>query len=91
MTPKQLCELLEYIIENNGWQHLYSATRKGRKCFKYLDFSFDTRDGHIWQIHFRANGAFNLTEEKTFKIESDEDIKAIYAFLDEVYTKGDMK
>ena len=85
MTPKQLYELLEYIMENNSWQDLYTnACEKERKCFKYLDMSFDTRDGHIWQIRFREDGAFNLSTEKVFKIESEEDIKAIYAYLDEV-------
>lgn len=85
MNPKQLYNLLEYIMQNNSWQNLYeNACEKKRKCFKYLDLSFDTRDGHIWQIRFREDGAFNLAAEKTFKIESEDDVKAIYEFLDEV-------
>lgn len=86
MTLKKLYELLEYIMEHNSWQHLYeNACEKCRPCFKYIDFSFDTRDGHIWQITFRENGAFNLKESKTFRIENDADIQEIYKFLDTTY------
>lgn len=84
MTPKKLVELLEYIMENNSWQNLYKSAKKKRRCFKYIDFSFDTRDGYIWQIRFREDAMFNMKEDKVFRIESDEDIEAVYAYLDEV-------
>ncbi len=88
MTPDKLIELLNYIMQNNSWQNLYvNACEKHRPCFKYIDFSFDTRDGHIWQITFRENGAFNFKEKKTFRIENENDLKEVYKFLDTVYEK----
>ena len=90
MTLEKLIELLNYIMENNSWKDLYNnACEKCRPCPKYVDFSLDTRDGQIWKITFIENGGkettgFSLKQNKTFRIETDEDIKKIYEFLDSV-------
>jgi hypothetical protein len=83
MTIDQLSDLLKYIMKNNGWEDLYTnSIDKCRICFKYVDISFDTRDGFIWQICFREGVSINKNvEDKVFHIESKEDIKAIYEFL----------
>ena len=88
MTPKQYAELLEYIIQNNGWNKVWeNGVEKGRPCFKYIDATFDSRDGLIWQIVFREDGSLNNLKEKVFHTETEEDIKAIYDFLNTQFKK----
>lgn len=80
MTIKQYAELLEYIFKNNGWnvESFYeNSAERHRRCFKYVDTTFDSRDGKIFKITFR-NGT---TEGKTFRIETEDDIKAVYDWL----------
>ena len=81
MTPMQYAELLEYIAANNCWgAHMYdNQVVRRRRCFKYVDACFDTRDGHIWKVMFREYGG---SEDRLFRIESESDIERIYAFLD---------
>ena len=78
MTPKQLLELLKYIMENNSWNELYDTCSRNRIAIKYTDFSFDSRDGKVWSITFRAMSS----EGKTFRIESQSDIEKVYKWLD---------
>ena len=81
MTPAQYVELLEFIANNNCWGiKMYDCAMRHRRCFKYVNACFDTRDGHIWRIELRVSGA---DKGKIFRIESDEDIEKIYAFLNE--------
>lgn len=79
MTPKQLFELLKYIMENNSWANMYETHKRNRIAIKYTDFSFDSRTGDVWFIKFRAYGGH---EGKTFKIENQADIDRIYKWLD---------
>lgn len=86
MTIKQYTELLEYIFKNNGWnvETFYeNSAEKHRRCFKYVDTTFDSRDGKIFKITFR-NGT---TEGKTFRVETEADVKKIYAWLDTILVK----
>ena len=82
MTPKQYAELLEYIVANNCWGLLMyeNHVERHRRCFKYVDASFDSRNGRIWKVMFREYGG---AEEVIFRIESKSDIDKIYAYLDE--------
>ena len=85
MTVKQYTELLEYINQNNGWgdNSLWkNGIERRRACFKYVDASFDTRFGDIWQVKLRdALGC----PEKVFRVENEEQVKELYAFLDKQY------
>lgn len=86
MTIKQYAELLEYIFKNNGWnvETFYeNSAEKHRRCFKYVDTTFDSRDGKIFKITFR-NGT---TEGKTLRVETEADIEKIYAWLDTTLVK----
>ncbi len=86
MTIKQYAELLEYIFKNNGWsvETFYeNSAEKHRRCFKYVDTAFDSRDGKVFKITFR-NGT---TEGKTFRVETEADIEKIYAWLDTTLVK----
>ena len=87
MNIEKLFELLRYIMKFNSWYNLYPNLKNGRRCHKYIDFSFDTRDGTIWQITFREDGGFTLKESKTFRLENEEDLKKVYEFLDTTYKK----
>lgn len=82
MTPKRYAELLEYVAANNCWgPRMYeNQVERRRRCFKYVDASFDSRDGHIWKITFREYGG---EKGMVFGIESESDIEKIYAFLNE--------
>lgn len=87
MTPKQLYELLNYIMENNSWYKLYDTHKKNRKAIKYTDFCFDSRTGEVWQVKFRVFG----DSGKTFRIESQSDIDKIYKWLDRPLKRSDTK
>lgn len=81
MNIEALSKLLNYINDNNGWGDKIYENRhvKHRHCFKYVDVSFDTRDGCVWKITLR-NGTD--VEKKTFRVESEEDLNKVYAYLD---------
>ena len=85
MTPKQLFELLKYIMENNSWHDMYEVHKRNRIAIKYTDFSFDSRTGEVWQVKFRVYGDAG----KTFRIESQSDIDRVYKYLDRPLRKGD--
>ena len=81
MSPKEYQELLEYVRKNNSWGiNMYATIReRNRKAVKYVDCCFDTRDGTIWNIIFRS---VTGEKDKSFRIETPEDIKKIYSWLD---------
>lgn len=83
MTIKQYADLLEYIFKNNGWNiDSISDNLDCRKpMIKYVDSSFDTRDGHIWSIKLRG-----MLEEKSFRVETDEELAKVYAWLNKEIT-----
>ena len=84
MTPQEYADLLEYIKANNGWNlgmYEVCCIRK-RRAIKYVKAIFDSRDGTIWKVEFHSQ---THGKDKIFKIEDnkEEDIKAIYKWLDE--------
>lgn len=83
MNFEQLIELLKFICKNNGWgtDSFYpNACERHRECFKYVDFTIDTRDEKIFWIVFRDGSG--PTHEKKFRVESEEELKKLYEFLD---------
>lgn len=87
MTPKEYTNLLEYITQNNCWGiNMYGITvERKRKAIKYVEASFDSRDGTIWLITFRQ--IINSKEQEiSFRIEFKEDVDRIYSWLDETIT-----
>lgn len=80
MSPNEFSELLSYIKENNSWGERFYETVvvRGRRAVKYVDAVFDSRDGRIFSITFRQGGG-----NKSFSIESKNDIDAVYSWLNE--------
>lgn len=78
MTPKQLFKLLKYIMENNSWNKLMETHERNRRAIKYTDFSFDSRDGKVWQVTLRDG----CGERKVFRVDSQSDIDEMYNWLD---------
>lgn len=83
MTIEQLSKLLESIMKNNSWKQC-SSLFTGKRQPKYIDttveFTMDTRDGIIFNISFRES----RKDIKTFRVESEKDLKEVYEYLDEV-------
>lgn len=44
-----------------------------KQLIKYVDSSFDTRDGHVWSIKLRC-----LLNDKSFRVETDEEVAKVY-------------
>jgi hypothetical protein len=84
MTPKQLAELLEYIKTNNCWGiDMYEINyERNRRAIKYVDASFDSRDGLVWRLEFRSVTGVG---EMTFRVENENDLKKVYEWLDEPF------
>lgn len=82
MTPQEFASLLGYIRENNSWgAKMYEVNvERKRRAIKYVDASYDSRDGHIWQITFRQCVPGG---EKNFRVDSSSSVADIYAWLDE--------
>lgn len=82
MTPKQFSELLEYITANNCWgANMYEINHeRNRKAIKYVDACYDSRDGMVWSLTFRS---VTGEEDKSFRIENENDLKKVYKWLDE--------
>lgn len=81
MTPQEFAELLNYIRENNSWgAKMYEVRFElHRRAIKYVNSTFDSRDGHIYHITFHSclpDGT------KSFEIKTHQNIKEIYAWLD---------
>ena len=83
MTPQEFAKLLEYIKANNSWgENMYEiCCQRNRRAIKYVDATFDSRDGTVWYLTFRSQ---THGEDKKFRIEKQEDIKSVYDWLDEV-------
>lgn len=81
MTPEEYLELLNYIIENNSWgDKMYDTICiRHRVAVKYVRSCLDTRDGKVWSIELDCGGG----TKKIFRVESSEDLKAVYAWLDQ--------
>lgn len=80
MEPKDFAELLNYISENNAWgEKMYDvcSVRK-RRAIKYVDATYDSRDGLVWSITFRSCVPGDTF---TFRIESKEDLGELYDWL----------
>lgn len=45
-----------------------------KQLIKYVDSSFDTRNGHIWSIKLRGISA----NDKSFRVETDEEVVKVY-------------
>ena len=63
MDSYDLKRLLDYIQENNSWEHMYKNVNKDRYCFKYIRIYYDTRENleneeHVWLIQL-DNGKGN--------------------------------
>ena len=86
MTIQQFATLLKYVKENNSWGVLmYDITNiRNRKAIKYVDASFDSRDGKIWLVNFRS---VTGEEDKAFRVKNQKDIDEIYKWLDEPLRK----
>jgi hypothetical protein len=84
MTIEDCVQLFQYIQKNNCWgMDMYHTTCElHRNAIKYVDASFDNRNGKIWKISFRNCTA---TNDKEFVIKSQDDIKTIYEWLDKTY------
>lgn len=86
MDPSEYVKLLEYVNENNSWDKMYTCIHDNhRRVVKYVNCSFDTRDGKIWRVGF--HGCVSLCDkdhEKVFNIDSPEDVSKIYEWLDKV-------
>ena len=78
MTVKQYAELLEYIFKYNSWDidAIPDNLDCGKPMIKYVDSSFDTRDGHIWSIKLIC-----LLNDKSFKVETDKEVAEVYKYL----------
>ena len=80
MTPEQFSELLAYIKENNCWGiGMGECIRRKHKCVKYVSSTFDSRDGKVYAVRFNLGSK----EWIDFRVESPEDLRAIYDWLDE--------
>lgn len=81
MTLEEYIKLLQYIQKNNSWNEMYEVIEtRNRRAIKYVDASMDTRDGSIWRIEFRSIVGH---DDISFRVDTPEDLKAIYRFLDE--------
>ena len=80
MTPKELQQLLEYINENNSWgDKMYDTICiRHRVAVKYVRVCMDTRDSKVWSVELDCGGG----TRKLFRVESSQDIDAIYEWLD---------
>ena len=86
LNPQEVKELIEYIQENNSWEHLYDCCQKGRKVPKYYDMTFDTRTGDMWSIRFRqiTGGGHNRKDKIFLRTENGYSLKdKIYEWLNE--------
>ena len=81
MTPEQFARFLNYMKENNSWgMNMYELIHeRKRRVYKYVDAVWDSRDNTIFSITLREGcGA----EDKSFRVDTLEGIKALYDFID---------
>ena len=77
MTTDELKELLDYIQENNSWEHMYECHKRDRYAYKYVRISYDTRDTndgqdpHVWNIVLENGGmAIEFRESSLVEIKA---------------------
>ena len=80
MKIEEYIKLLHYIENNNGWGKMYDCIKRGRKCVKYAHASFDTRTSDIYSVRLDLGWPGKSTD---FRVENEEDLQAIYDWLDE--------
>ena len=87
MTIEQYCELLKYIKENNSWSgNMYeNGYMRRRILIKYVRASFDTRDDTIFLIQLEPGDG----SKKSFRVDYENGIKDVYAFLDKRLSRGE--
>ena len=68
LSPEEFAEVLNYVNEKHGWNHLMTNVEEGRKIIKYVDCCMDTRDGKIWccKIKFRQISNSHLPNDIKF-------------------------
>lgn len=79
MTVQEYVKFLNFISENNSLNTSFSRTY--RKPIKYIESSFDTRDGKVWSINIRLYGDKTGT---TFVLQTESDIKSMYDWVNEL-------
>lgn len=82
MSPQQFVGLLDHIKKNNSWGgNMYDICRvRNRRAVKYVDASFDSRDGSIWRIELRSIVGH---EDIAFRVDTADGLAAVYEFLNE--------
>ncbi|MBQ9073286.1 MAG: hypothetical protein IJY30_02320 [Muribaculaceae bacterium] len=80
VTPKQFAEFLEYVKKNNSWgMNMYEVCHvRKRVAYKYIDAVWDSRNNKVFAIKLRVDGGSG----KTFSVDTPEEIKALYDYLD---------
>ena len=80
MTISEYKSLLEYVKQNNSWGiNMYKCIQRKRKCVKYVGSTFDSRDASVYAVRFNLG----FGEWTDFRVENDEDLQKVYAWLDE--------
>ena len=82
MGIEKFVELYKTIMEKYSWKAMYENAmnddRPHVRSVKYVRFSIDTRDGEIWCATFQKS----TTEDITFRLDDDEEIKSMFKWLD---------
>lgn len=79
MDLQNFINLYNTIMEKYSWKRMfnnYLHPVKGKKP-KYVRFSLDTRDGKIFCATFQKSP----TEDITFRLDNEEDVRAMYKWL----------
>lgn len=79
MTVQEYAKFLNFIRENNSLNATFDRTC--RKPIKYVESSFDTRDGKVWSINIRLYGDKAGTK---FILQTESDIKSMYDWVNEL-------
>ena len=89
MNSQQLKDFLDYVQKHNSWQSMISTqdeqTEK-RKVIKYVRLNVDTRDGIAFGFDIVFSNIIrskSRVSEEFFRVENEEDLKKVYAWLDE--------
>lgn len=84
MSIEQLTDLLNYIKKNNCWGNgmMDVIHNRHRKAIKYVNTTFDSRDGTVFVVTFRSVVG-GKEDEKFFRVDTNRDLANIYQWLDE--------
>lgn len=86
MNSQQVKEFLDYLQKNNSWEAMIHGqlTEIKRRVVKYVRMNIDTRDGIMFSITITFDNIIgNKGREESFRIESEEDLKGLYSWLEE--------